>query len=64
MRISDYLQKEELGITAGVEIEAAVREHFDDVAGGHKCKLCGEVVKHPYAARAHMGRHHRKELEK
>jgi hypothetical protein len=63
MRISDFLMKEELAFQPTLEIHAGVRENFKDVDGGHKCKLCGEVVKHPRAAAAHLAVHHRKALE-
>lgn len=63
MRISDYMQRSELALNANVEIHAAVRENFTDVDGGHKCKLCGDIVKHPRAAAAHLAVHHRKNLE-
>lgn len=61
--INDWLIKDELKIQAGMEIHAAVRENFKDVKGGHKCKLCGEVVAHPRAAAAHLAVHHREALE-
>lgn len=60
--ITQWCDRDTLKISAGVEIHAAVREHFKDVQGGHKCKLCGEVVAHPRAAMAHMGVHHPDEL--
>jgi len=64
MRIGDYLQKEEFSLAATSEIFAGVRENFeDDPKGGHTCKLCGDHVDHPRAAAAHLGVHHRKELE-
>lgn len=61
--IAHWMTEKSLAISAGLEISAGVREHFKDVKGGHKCRLCGEVVKHPRAAAAHLAVHHREALE-
>lgn len=63
LTIGSMMAGQEIGLQAGMEIHAAVREHFIDTEGGHLCKLCGDKVPHPRAAAAHMGKFHRAELE-
>jgi hypothetical protein len=61
--ITQWLDRGTLSVEAGRTIHAGVKENFEDVEGGHKCKLCGALVKHPRAAAAHLAVHHRKALE-
>lgn len=61
--ILQWCDRDSLKIEAGATIYAGVRENFKDVKGGHKCKLCGEVVSHPRAAAAHLAVHHKGALE-
>lgn len=61
--ILQWCDRDTLKIEAGATIYAGVRENFKDVPGGHKCKLCGDIVKHPRAAAAHLAVHHREALE-
>jgi hypothetical protein len=61
--ILQWCDRDTLKIEAGATIYAGVRENFTDVKGGHKCKLCGDVVGHPRAAAAHLAVHHREALE-